>query len=101
MRVTERVEQHIGAFMATLILLLVAAAATWLSYDHGVSSSVILLAYAAALLGAGVGATELISRYKDAPRAVIGGFPGLGYMALNAIASLAAFVIIRLMNWRF
>jgi hypothetical protein len=49
---------------------------------------------AVAALGAVVGASELISRYKDAPEAAIKTWPAIFYMAINALASVAALALI-------
>jgi hypothetical protein len=43
---------------------------------------------AAALLGGAVGASELISRYKDHPGAAIKTWPAVFYIAINGIASV-------------
>ncbi|SPE39422.1 hypothetical protein SBA3_3200003 [Candidatus Sulfopaludibacter sp. SbA3] len=42
---------------------------------------------AAAVLGGVVGASELISRYKDEPGAAIRSWPAIVYLAINAAAS--------------
>lgn len=55
----------------------------------------------AGLLGAAVGTAELLSRYRDAPSFVLISPPGLGYIAINAAASLAAMGIVLAFNWRF
>lgn len=87
------------AVLATLGLL--AELTFYIARNDGVSPQTIWAAVAATLLGAAVGAAELVSRYKDSPETAIGGFPGGLYMALNASASLLAFVVIRELNWRF
>jgi hypothetical protein len=46
---------------------------------------------AVAALGAAVGASELVSRYKDDPGAAIKSWPAFVYIAINAAASVAAF----------
>jgi hypothetical protein len=43
-----------------------------------------------AALGAIVGASELVSRYKDAPGAAIRTWPAASYIAINAAASVGA-----------
>jgi hypothetical protein len=55
----------------------------------------------AGLLGASVGTAELLSRYRDAPSFVLLSPPGIGYIAINAGASLAAMGIVRAFDWRF
>ena len=53
------------------------------------------LAYALApLIGAAVGATELVSRYRDKPSAALGSVPAMLYLAVNALASLFAFWVL-------
>lgn len=59
-----------------------------------------MLAVGAAIFGGVVGATELADRYRDRPWEVIKG-AGRLYVALNAGAALAAFVLIRALGWRF
>ena len=54
---------------------------------------------AVALLGGVVGASELISRYKDDPRAAIQTWPAIVYVAVNSIASLSALGLIRAYGW--
>jgi len=41
-------------------------------------------------LGGVVGASELISRYKDDPRTAIQGWPAILYIAINGAASVGA-----------
>jgi hypothetical protein len=55
----------------------------------------------AGLLGAAVGTAELLSRYRDAPSFVVLSPPGIGYVAINAVAALAAMGIILAFNWKF
>jgi hypothetical protein len=60
------------------------------------------LDYAAvALLGLLVGAGELISRYKDAPKQALYTGPALLYIALNLAASILALALIRGFSWTF
>ncbi|MGZ5480525.1 MAG: hypothetical protein ACXWID_00935 [Pyrinomonadaceae bacterium] len=47
-----------------------------------------------ACFGASVGATEIVSRYKDEPFIAIMSPPGLRYLGLNAGMSLAAFYVL-------
>ena len=54
-----------------------------------------------ALLGALVGAGELIARYRDAPARAIHNFPAYFYVGLNAVASLAALKLIHIYGWTF
>jgi hypothetical protein len=49
---------------------------------------------AVALLGGVVGASELISRYKDDPGAAIKSWPAIFYIAINGAASVAALLLI-------
>jgi hypothetical protein len=55
----------------------------------------------AALLGGSVGIAELLSRYRDAPTYVLLSPPGLGYVTLNAAASLCAMGVILAFGWKF
>ena len=54
---------------------------------------------AVALLGGIVGASELISRYKDDPGAAIKSWPAIFYIAINAAASVAALGLILSAGW--
>jgi len=54
---------------------------------------------AVALLGGVVGASELISRYKDDPFAAIKTWPAIVYLAINSVASLGALGLIRTNGW--
>lgn len=54
------------------------------------------IAYAiAALVGAGVGLGEILSRYRDAPGAAASSRAGLGYILFNAAVSLVVMFFIR------
>ncbi|HTX38135.1 MAG TPA: hypothetical protein VME43_24060 [Bryobacteraceae bacterium] len=54
---------------------------------------------AAAVLGGVVGASELISRYKDNPWGAIEGWPAIAYIAINSAASAGALHLIRANGW--
>jgi len=54
---------------------------------------------AVAVLGAVVGASELISRYKDDPGSALKSWPAIFYIAINSAASAGALGLIRAMNW--
>ena len=61
---------------------------------------------AVALLGILIGVGELVSRYRDEPlRALLarqgGAVPALLYLAINAVASLAALKLIHVFGWNF
>jgi hypothetical protein len=56
---------------------------------------------AVALLGLLVGAGELISRYKDAPKKALYTGPAIFYIALNVAASILALALIRGFNRTF
>lgn len=56
---------------------------------------------AAAAVGGAVGASELVSRYRDAPGRALATPGAWGYIALNALASVAAFAIVRAFDWQF
>ncbi len=53
------------------------------------------------VLGAVVGATDIISHYHDEPDNALLTFPGLFYLLINALASLFALFIIRAFDWTF
>jgi hypothetical protein len=61
--------------------------ATWLDWT------------AAALLGTLVSASELLSRYKDHPSAVLQTLPGMAYIAINSAAPVAALGLIHAYGW--
>jgi hypothetical protein len=54
---------------------------------------------AAAALGGLVGASELISRYKDDPVAALKAWSGILYVAINSAASMGALGLIRANGW--
>jgi hypothetical protein len=54
---------------------------------------------AVALLGGVVGASELISRYKDDPWAAIKSWPAIVYIAINSAASLGALGLMQANHW--
>ena len=54
---------------------------------------------AVAALGAIVGGSELVSRYRDAPEAALRTWPAIFYIAINAITSLGALGLIHANNW--
>jgi hypothetical protein len=54
---------------------------------------------AVAILGAVVGASELISRYKDDPGSAVKSWPAIFYIAINSAASAGALGLIHAMNW--
>ncbi len=53
----------------------------------------------AALLGGVVGASEIVSRYRDAPESAVKTIPAKFYVVLNALASLAALGLIHHNHW--
>lgn len=54
-----------------------------------------------ALLGAGVGIGELVSRYRDAPLSAVSSRPALLYVLLNSSAAILALWLTRTFNWTF
>src|SRR5437870_3672119 len=54
---------------------------------------------AAAVLGGVIGASELISRYKDDPGSAIRSWPAISYIAINSAASLGALGLIHANGW--
>ncbi len=53
------------------------------------------------LFGLLVGAAELVSRYRDAPRKALITAPAFLYVGLNAAAALLALALIYAFDWRF
>ena len=53
----------------------------------------------AALIGIATGGTELMSRFRDRPLAVVVSGPGLFYMAINGGASILALFLITQWHW--
>ncbi len=51
----------------------------------------------AGLFGALIGAGEIVSQFRDEPDDALRTLPALGYMLFNALASLFALAIIRIM----
>jgi hypothetical protein len=54
---------------------------------------------AVAALGGVVGASELMSRYKDDPGAALRTWPAIFYIAMNSAASVGALALIRTIHW--
>ena len=61
----------------------------------------ILDGFIVAIFGAGIGATELLSRYKDAPFKALRGVSALIYVGLNLVASIATLWLMRLFGVTF
>jgi hypothetical protein len=53
------------------------------------------------IIGAAVGVGELVSRYERSPMRALGSVPAFAYVAVNAVASLAALYLIRVFDWKF
>ncbi len=53
----------------------------------------------AALIGFLVGTSELIARYRDAPKKAIFTLPAIFYVLINATASMVALYLIDIFNW--
>jgi hypothetical protein len=53
------------------------------------------------LLGTAVGTGEIVARYRDTPSGALRTAPALLYLAVNAIASLAALYLVRVFGWKF
>ena len=56
---------------------------------------------ATALLGAIISSAEIVSRYRDEPDNALRTWPSVFYMILNALASCAALIAIRIFGWTF
>ena len=55
----------------------------------------------AGLLGAVFGASELLTRYRDDPRAALSTLAGLTYMAVNVLVAAVTVAIAELFGWTF
>src|ERR1700733_14296588 len=55
--------------------------------------------FAVAALGALVGASELVSRYRDAPEKALRTVPAVFYVAINIAASVVALGLIQANHW--
>jgi hypothetical protein len=62
---------------------------------------IVLQLLLAGVLGGVVGATELGARYRDDPAAALRTLPGLLYAVVNAMAAVAALVIVKAFGWTF
>lgn len=56
---------------------------------------------AVTVIGALIGVTELVARYRDAPLAALLTFAAVFYVAVNAGASAAALGLVEVFNWNF
>ena len=56
---------------------------------------------AAGLIGALVGASELLTRYRDSSSAALRNLPATLYLAINALASIAAYGVADIAGWKF
>ncbi len=83
------------AFASVLTLLI------YLSNTKGDDYTSLLSAYCAFLIGAIVGAGELMDRYRDNPVRSLAGIPGFIYWAVNGLAAAAAFLLIDMFGWTF
>ena len=52
-----------------------------------------------ALFGAMIGASEIISRYRDAPAIALSAPPSIVYLCINIAASVGALALIEIFNW--
>lgn len=52
-------------------------------------------------LGACVGGGEVVSRYRDAPMRALSSFPGIFYVALNAVVAVAALGFVKTFDLKF
>jgi hypothetical protein len=63
--------------------------------------AVVIAAVAAGLIGALVGMSELLTRYRDSSSAALQNVPAALYLGINALASVAAFGVAYVANWKF
>ena len=82
------------------VLLLIGVFLAWLG-ARGTIHNGFFLGYLASLIGGGVGAGELIARYRDAPFASLVRNSSPIYLAFNAGAAAAAFFLINTFGWTF
>src|SRR5215217_3979739 len=54
-----------------------------------------------AAIGAFVGITDIVRRYRDAPQRALATRPALLYVAVNVAASMIALALIWTFNWTF
>lgn len=55
---------------------------------------------AVAALGGLLGTTEIIARYRDEPLKALGTLPGLMYVFVNTVASVSAYALAMVFNWK-
>jgi hypothetical protein len=63
--------------------------------------AVVIAAVAAGLIGTLVGASELLTRYRDSSSAALRNVPAALYLGINALASVAAFGVAYVADWKF
>lgn len=73
----------------------------YLSKTRGGTYGDFLLSYLAFIIGGAVGAGELMGRYRDAPFASLTSRYSFAYLAVNGVASAAAFFLINMFGWTF
>jgi hypothetical protein len=56
---------------------------------------------AAGFLGAVIGSASIFTRYRDEPDNALRTWPALFYLLVNALASMLAFLVIRIFGWDF
>jgi hypothetical protein len=63
--------------------------------------AIVIAIVAAGLIGMLVGASELLTRYRDSSSAALRNVPAALYLAINATASIAAFGVAHIAGWKF
>jgi len=63
--------------------------------------AIVIAIVAAGLIGTLVGASELLTRYRDSSSAALRNVPAALYLAINATASIAAFGVAHIAGWKF
>ncbi len=63
--------------------------------------AVVIAAVAAGLIGLLVGTSELLTRYRDSSSAALRNVPAALYLGINALASVAAFAVAYVADWKF
>jgi hypothetical protein len=96
-----RARRRRALMLAVALLSAGLAALFFVSFACGWHFDTVWRFEAAGLLGGSVGTAELLSRYRDAPAYVLLSPPGMGYVTINAAASLLAMGIILAFGWKF
>lgn len=81
--------------LAVTVLIALVFLTILVNLDHTIAANYCF----AALIGIATGGTELMSRFRDRPLAVVVSPPGLFYMAINGAASVLALYLMIIWKW--